>query len=133
MHLKLYIHTVRIYGKDDFKKKVSLLAGNELGAIIKCKEYYENLDELSLVPSLPTCNNKPITELHCLKYGTKFQTVHKGSINRSFDCDEYSVKSPVMTKYDYNPINRTYLCIDGEGNKHYVDAYEWCITEEEVK
>ena len=131
MHLKLYVHTVRIYGEGDYKKKVSLLATNKLAATIRCREYYDDIDRKSFVPSLPTCQGRPMTEVHCLKYGTKFQTVHKGSVSRSFECDEYAIKSPVLTKCEYNPINRSYLCIDGEGNKHYVDAYEWCITEEE--
>lgn len=129
----LNIYTVRAYGPGGEKKKISFLSNNEFNATRYYKRFYANTEyeKWSLIATKIMCGNSPITELHCLHYGTRFQLVHKGCINADFDCDEHKVKSLVLTKCDYNPINRTYLCLDGDGNKYYIDAYEWCITEEE--
>lgn len=131
----LIIYTVRAVSPTGEAHKSSFIAGSVNKAISTFlrtnKDITEAEYELYALPA--RCNDKPITELHCLKYGTKFKTVHKGGKTRDFNNNEYNVKSPTMTKYDYIPINRTYLCIDGEDNKHYIDAYEWCITEEEAK
>ena len=126
----LNIYTVRIYsplGTD----KVSMLTTSKLGAILSYRKYKEPDDNVRVVSSLPTCNGKPMTELHCLTFGTMFQAVHKGGKANDFDNDEYSVKSPALKKLFYNSINHTYLCLDGEGNKHYIDAYEWVIKLED--
>lgn len=128
----LIIYTVRAYGPDGDNEKASFLAPTVNSAIVRYANYKHitNVDGYKFGATPARCNDKPVTEVHCLKYGTKFRLVHKGGISRGFDNDEYAVKSQILTKYDYTPINRTYLCIDGEGNKRYVDAYEWCITEE---
>lgn len=130
----LIIYTVRALSREGQAYKSSFLAGSENNAITTFLRTHQDITKAEYdLTALPArCNDKPVTELHCLKYGTKFKLVHRGGKARNFDNDEYNVKSPTMTKYDYTPINRTYLCVDGEGNKHYVDAYEWCITEEEA-
>lgn len=128
----LYIHTIRAYAPGGDNEKVSFLSICKHIAVSKYKDVRgEDFTNWNIEASRPTCEGKYITEVHCLRYGSKFKSVHKGGISRDFNNNEYYSKSPVLTKYDYNPVNHSYLCLDGEGNKYYIDAYEWCITEEE--
>ena len=126
----LYIHTIRAISPDGENKKISFLAKSRYSAVKYYISVNHNVDfsNWSLKASRPTCDGNNITEVHCLRYGSKFKAVHKGGKSQDFDNDEYYVKSPLLTKCDYNPINRSYLCVDGEGHRHYIDAYEWCIT-----
>lgn len=127
----LYIFTIRAKNERD-QKKLSFLSTDEEQAKSRFKTFYgTDGTGWSITCTRPLVDNKPITELHCLQFGTKFQLVHRGCTNTDFNCDEHAIKSQILTKYHYNPINRTYLCTDTEGNKHYVDAYEWCIVKEE--
>lgn len=129
----LIIYTVRALSREGKAYKSSFIASSENNAIVTFLRTHKDITEAEYdLTALPArCNDKPVTEVHCLKYMSKFQTVHRGGVTQDFDNDEYYVKSLVLTKYDYNPINHSYLCLDREGNKHYIDAYEWCITEEE--
>ena len=128
----LIIYTVRATSTSGDAHKSSFIASGVFNAIATFLRTHKHITEAEYeINALPArCNDKPITELHCLKYGTKFKAVHRGGVNRNFDNDEYNVKSVTMTKYHYNTINHTYHCTDGEGNSHYIDAHEWVIEEE---
>lgn len=109
--------------------RVAFAALTPFQAVLQYQKIHGTDDNvtISAVPGL--CEGKPIYEAHSIRYGVKFQTVHKGGITQ--ESNEFRVKSPVLSRYDYNPINHSYLCLDGEGTKHYIDAYEWCIIKEE--
>lgn len=129
---QLNIYTLLVEKPGCKTTKISFLSGcveaaESLYRSTKSKEW---LEDATITGIMAKAAGQSITEVHCLKYGTKFQTVNKGTKNPTRFC-EHIVKSSVLTKLQYNPINRCYICIDGEGDRHYIDAYEWCIVKEE--
>lgn len=124
---KPIIYTIKAFGPGGEVTKSSYAAVSEEHARFLYHKFYKDRKDWRLEIIRPTSNNRCIYELHTLAYGSKFQKVQK---HGKLDDNEYQVASCTLTKFDFMPVNRTYMCLDEEGNTHFIDAYQWCIRKD---
>lgn len=122
----LYLHRITREGLRGSPRNLYFLATDVTQAKRKFNQLYP--DEIIEAVVLQTAGGIPVTELHCLKFGTLFQTVRRDNMS-----DDHVVTSAMMRKAYYTDVNHTYLCFDADGRKHYIDEHAWCITKEDLK